>query len=177
VWNDVPAQPIDGGIMLELGDLWSGEERKLVLTFDVPAKPQLGLAEIARLELRYVAVPSFAEQTVTIPVHVNVVPGDQAAGRIADPKVRDELVYQQVQDAKRKASDALLAGDDATAATFYADAAAQVGALPAASPELAREALILSDLHDRAQAGDAAWASKFGVMDAARKSRTRGREA
>ena len=48
--------------------------------FAVPAKAALGLAQIAELELRYVALPDFAEQTVTIPVHVNVVPGDQAAG-------------------------------------------------------------------------------------------------
>lgn len=42
----------------------------------------LGLAQIAELELRYVTVPEFTEETVTVPVHVNVVPGDQAAGRI-----------------------------------------------------------------------------------------------
>jgi len=39
---------------------------------------------------------------VTILVHVNVVPGDQAAGQIPDTKVRTELIYQQVQEAKRR---------------------------------------------------------------------------
>ena len=53
--------------MVELGDLWAGEARKLLLTFAVPADAGLGLAEIAELELRYVALPDFAEQTVTIP--------------------------------------------------------------------------------------------------------------
>ena len=58
----------------------------MILTLAVPAKPALGLASVAELELRYVAVPELVEQTITIPVHVNVVPGDQAAGRIADPR-------------------------------------------------------------------------------------------
>ena len=86
VWNDLPGHAVEGGIMVELGDLWAGEERKLVLTFDVPGEAALGLAQIAELELRYVALPDLAEQTVTMPVHVNVVPGDQAAGRIARPE-------------------------------------------------------------------------------------------
>jgi len=175
VHNDVPAQPVPGGIMLELGDLWSGEERKVVLTFDVPAKTALGLAEVAVLELRFVALPGFREQTVTVPVHVNVVPGDQAAGRIPDPKVRDELVYQEVQAAKRRASEALRRGDAGAAADAYAAAAAQVDGLAAPAPELAEEALILRDLRDRARDGGGAWAAKYGLMDAARKSRKRGR--
>ena len=80
VWNDLPGNAVPGGIMVELGDLWASEQRKLVLTFKVPAMTALGLAEIAQVELRYVAVPGFVEQTITVPVHVNVVPGDQAAG-------------------------------------------------------------------------------------------------
>ena len=43
-------------------------------------------------------------------MHVNVVPGDQAAGRVPNPTVRTELVYQQVQQAKRRASAHLTAG-------------------------------------------------------------------
>jgi hypothetical protein len=36
---------------------------------------------------------SSSSTTVTVPVHVNVVPGDQAAGRVPDPVLRSELVY------------------------------------------------------------------------------------
>jgi Ca-activated chloride channel family protein len=177
VWNDLPAQAVDGGIMVELGDLWAGEERKLVLTFAVPAKPALGLAQIAELELRYVALPDFAERTVSIPVHVNVVPGDQAAGRIPDPKVRTELVYQQVQDAKRTASEALREGDHAAAASAYDAAGAQLEGLMLASPspEIAEEQAVIDELRCRADTGQADWAAKFGRMDHSRKSRRRGR--
>ena len=41
----------------------------------------LGLAEVARLELRYVELPQLLEHVVTLPISVNVVPGDQAAAR------------------------------------------------------------------------------------------------
>lgn len=177
VWNDLPGQPVDGGIMVELGDLWAGEERKLVLTFAVPAKAALGLARIAELELRYVSVPAFAEQTVTIPVHVNVVPGDQAAGRIPDQKVRTELVYQQVQDAKRTAADALRDGDQPSARRAYDTAGARLDGLMLACPsqELAEEQQVIGELRRRADAGETDWAAKFSRMDQSRKSRKRGR--
>ncbi len=59
IWNDLPSTPIADGVMIELGDLWAGETRKLLLSFTVPALPGLGLAEIGTLELRYVTVPAF----------------------------------------------------------------------------------------------------------------------
>lgn len=177
VWNDLPAQPIDGGIMVELGDLWAGEQRKLVVSFAVPAKAALGLAQIAELEIRYVALPDFVEQTVTLPVNVNVVPGDQAAGRIPDPQVRTELVYQQVQDAKRKAADALRDGDHDAAQAAYKSARGQLDdvMLSCPSPELADELKIITELSDRVVDDDAMWSAKFSRMDQARKSRKRGR--
>jgi len=177
VWNDLPGAPIDGGIMVELGDLWAGEHRRLVLTFAVPAKPALGLARVAELELRYVAIPELAEQTVTIPIHVNVVPGDKAAGRIADARVRTELVYQQVQDAKRKAADALRDGnhDEAQAAYMAARGRLDDVMLSCPSAELAGELQIIDQLSDRVVDGDAVWSAKFSRMDQARKSRKRGR--
>jgi Ca-activated chloride channel family protein len=177
VWNDLPGHPVDRGIMVELGDLWAGEERKLVLTFAVPAKSGLGLAQVAELELRYVALPDFAEQTVSIPVHANVVPGDQAAGRIPNQKVRTELIYQQVQDAKRKASDALRDGDHRAATEAFDVAGAQLDGLldVCPSPELVEERQIIDEMRLRAEAGDARWAAKFGRMDQSRKSRKRGR--
>ncbi|MBN6055240.1 hypothetical protein JYK22_25110, partial [Nonomuraea sp. RK-328] len=44
-----------------------------------------------------------------------VVPGDQAAGRVPDPVVRAERLFQEAQEAKRRASDALPDGDATTA--------------------------------------------------------------
>jgi Ca-activated chloride channel homolog len=177
VWNDLPGHAVDGCVMVELGDLWAGEQRRLVLTFAVPAKSALGLARVAELELRYVELPAFAEQTVTIPVHVNVVPGDQAAGRIPNPKVRTELIYQQVQGQKRRAADALRDGDHAAARQAYEAAGAQLDAVMRVCPsdEIAEERDVVARLRLRSDAGEGEWAAKFSRADQARKSRKRGR--
>jgi len=177
IWNDLPSQAVAGGVMIELGDLWAGETRKLVLTFAVPALPALGLAEIASLELRYVTLPAFAEETITLPLNVNVVPGDQAAGRVRDPKVQTELLFQRAQEAKRQAADAIGRGDDDAALAAYAAAGDAIGACApaAASPELAEEAAILAELADRTAAGDGAWSAKRSRAEHALKARQRGR--
>ena len=52
LWNDLLVAAIDGGVMVELGDLYGGEARKLVLTLAVPSMGALGLAKVADLELR-----------------------------------------------------------------------------------------------------------------------------
>ncbi len=173
IWNDLPSQAVFNGVMIELGDLWAGEARKLVLSFAVPALSGLGLAEIATLELRYVTLPAFAEETVTLPLTVNVVPGVQAAGRVRDPKVHTELLFQQAQEAKRRAADALARGDAGGA--LEADAAAGEALAAAPAPELRAEAAILAELADRTAAGDGAWAAKRSRAEHALKARKRGR--
>jgi Ca-activated chloride channel family protein len=177
VWNDVPSYAVDGDIVLELGDLWSGEQRKLLLTLQVPAASELGLHQIADLELRYVTVPELVEHTVVLPVHVNVVPGDQAAGRIANPAVTSERLFQQAQKAKRRAADFLRNGDEAAATAVYGaaaeDLAVHLEANP--SPELAQELDIVSELRARTEAGQSEWAARTSRAEQARKSRMRGR--
>ena len=166
LWNDLPVAAIDGGVMVELGDLYGGEARKLVLTLAVPSMGALGLAKVADLELRYVELPSGTEHTIEVPVHVNVVPGDQAVGRIPDATVRSELSYQQAQDAKRKASDALRDGDAASAARFYGEAGDVLSAAMSAAPqamaeEISDESALLRDLARRAIVDDTSRVAKF----------------
>ncbi len=180
--NDLPAQPVPDGIMVELGGFLSGELRKLVLTFTVPGMPALGLARIATLALRYVTVPGLVEETVTIPVHVNVVPGDQAAGRIADPVVASERVYLSAQASKRDASIQLQAGDASGAVHLLRMAQAAVGCAAVSadgylSLELREESAVLDGLITETTQGSAARASKMMSSDSTLKSRTRGRRA
>ena len=75
LFNDLPAAPIDGGFMVELGDFYAGEQRKLLLAIDVPAMTGLGAVTVCELELSYVALDALQTETITIPVNVNVVPG------------------------------------------------------------------------------------------------------
>jgi len=111
LYNDLPAQQIgDGQVMIELGDLFSEEARKVLLKLKVPALTSLGLARVATLELAYVELPGLIEHVVSLPINVNVVPGDEAAGRIAHPSVQSEILFQEAQDVKRQASEAFESG-------------------------------------------------------------------
>ena len=172
--NDLPAQVVEGGIMVELGDLWAGERRTLLLGLEVPAAAGLGVAQVAELELRYVTIPGLVEETVMLPVSVNVVPGDQAAGRVPNPRVRQELLFQQVQKAKRDAADAIARGEDGRADAVLGAAHALM-ACAAASPELDQERRVLRELRKDISIGEATRSSKRARMESSRKSHKRGR--
>lgn len=180
VVNDLPSHAVGGGVQVEIGGLYAGETRTLVLTFDIPALGALGLAAVAELTLTYVELPALLLHTITVPVHVDVVPGDQAAVRIPEPVVRTELAYQQAQRAKREASTRLSEGDAGTAMRYLADASAALSvALPSAPAamrvELDEEVAALQALRDDVARGQVRRAAKASSMDAAYKSRTRGR--
>lgn len=112
ILNDgLPSHRVEGGVQVELGDFYAGEQRKLVIKLAVPAMAALGLAQVADLSLTFVEMPALRQQTVTLPVSVNVVPADVAAGRVPNPVVERERLLQQTQTAKREAEEALRRGD------------------------------------------------------------------
>lgn len=112
LYNDLPLQLLtDGAAMIELGDLYAGEQRKILVKLHVPAMAALGLARVATLDLVYVELPGLVEQTVSLPITVNIVPGDEAGKRIPHPTVHSEVLFQEAQDTKRRASEAFEAGD------------------------------------------------------------------
>lgn len=112
LYNDLPAnQTGDGEVMVELGDLYAEETRKILLKLKVPAMAALGLARIATLALAYVELPGLVEHVVSLPISVNVVPGDEAAGRVPHPTVHSEVLFQEAQDVKRRASEAFERGE------------------------------------------------------------------
>jgi len=86
--------------VLQLGDLYSGENRRFVVEIPLPGIASLGLCHIADLAIEYLDLGQRQEISVTLPVHVNVVPEDIAAGRIADPIVRAERLVLDAQSAK-----------------------------------------------------------------------------
>ena len=178
--NDVTATGTKDGLLVELGGFWADEERKLLLTFDVPGMPALGLTQIATLELTYVDVATMLEQTVALPLHVNVVPGDQAAGRIANPLVVTEMAFLTAQARKRDASRRLSEGDHFGAVAGLSDASDNLHAAMAvapleAMPELQEESDMIEQLRAEAEYGDRNLTSKRLSSDSARKSRQRGR--
>jgi Ca-activated chloride channel family protein len=182
VLNELPTTASDDGVIAELGSFYADETRKLLLTFKVPAIAALGLTEIATLEFSYVELPALKQHTITIPLHVNVVPGDQAAGRIPDAVVRTEVVYQKVQQAKRRWSGYLSDGDADSALADIREAQKQVrdaltnapaGAL---ADDLAEEASALDYLAEQTEHGFMSRAAKYSSMDSSYKSSKRGRK-
>jgi Ca-activated chloride channel family protein len=115
VLNDLPVVGLGDGAMLELGSFYAGETRRLLVKFHIPGIAALGLAQVATLEFMHVSLPDLVQHTTMLPVHVNVVPGDQAAGRVPDPVVRSEALFQETQKAKRESSRLLSQGDVAGA--------------------------------------------------------------
>lgn len=181
VHGDLPSVQLpDDAVMVELGDLWAGETRKVLLRFAVPALAALGLAQIAELRLQYVELPALTSHTVTVPISVNVVPGDEAAGRIPDPVVRTEVAFQQAQQAKRDADEVLRRGDAVGAGRLLAaGATALTEALSLAPPhlgaELAAEAAELADLADRVRWDDAGRVRRANYSSWHSGTRKRGR--
>ena len=172
--NDgLSAQRVEDGILIELGDFYGGEQRKLVLTLRVPAVAALGLAQVAELTLRYVELPSLALHTVTVPVSVNVVPSDLAAGRVPNPVVTRERLLLSAQTAKQRAEEALNAGDLDGAGQVLARARA---VLAAAGPdvfddEIAAEAQWLSATGESLKRRDSTYNAKRLRSDSLRKQR------
>ena len=136
LYNDLPAQQIgDGQVMIELGDLYSEEARKILLKLKVPALADLGLARVATLELSYVELPGLVEHLASLPISVNVVPGDEAAGRVPHPTVHSEVLFQEAQDVKRQASEAFEHGDLETGKRLLGETKARLSRAIEVAPE------------------------------------------
>jgi Ca-activated chloride channel family protein len=125
--------------VVQLGDLYSGENRRFVIDIPVPAMAALGLAHIADITIEYLDLAERQEISVTMPVNVNVVPGDVAAGRVSDPIVRAERLILEAQSAKTQAVEELRNGQTKEASTR----------LKGTAENLRREASLISVTDDR----------------------------
>lgn len=96
--------------VVQLGDLYSGENRRFIIDIEVPGIASLGLCKLADLTIEYLDLASRHEISVTMPINVNVVPGDVAAGRVSDPIVRAERLILEAQTAKSQAVEDLRTG-------------------------------------------------------------------
>lgn len=101
--------------VVQLGDLYAGENRRFIIGLEVPGIAALGLAKVADIVLEYLNLAEMTEISVTMPVQVNVVPVDVAAGRIPDPIVRAERLIVEAQSEKVIATDEIRSGKSAIA--------------------------------------------------------------
>jgi len=170
--------------VLQLGDLFSGENRRFVIDIEVPGIAALGLCKLADLTIEYLNLADRQEISVTLPVNVNVVPGDVAAGRVADPVVRAERLILDAQSSKAAATEELLSGDIKEAASRLKGTAAnlrrQASLIPvtdersAESLELIKvEADEIDALAKTAEENDVIYASKRMTESYSRKTRAK----
>lgn len=95
---------------VQLGDFYGGEERRFVMDLSIPGIAALGLCKVAEISIEYLDLQQKCEVQVVLPVHVNVVPGDVAAGRIEDPVVKAERLILSAQAEKALATEELRSG-------------------------------------------------------------------
>ncbi len=173
ILNDLPVARVNGGLMVELGDFYGGEDRRVLIELGVPAMAGLGLEKVAELTLTYVELPALEQHTIMLPVSVNVVPADLAAGRVPSPEVQREKLLLQTQQAKREAEEALRRGDrDAAARTLGLATDAILGAPPAyQDDEVRAEMTWLTSTSEGLTHWDDGYTSKRLRSDRTRKSR------
>jgi Ca-activated chloride channel family protein len=180
VVGEMPSSRLpDGALMVELGDFFSGETRRLLLRLEVPGVASLGTVTVTTLEVTYVDPTTMTTYTATLPITVNVVPGDEARERSPRPEVRTEEALQRAQTAKREASEALRRGDRQGAADIL-DRARYGLPHPASAPgsasaDLASQADELGRMSEMARTDDAARTSKSLYSSQSGYSRKRGR--
>ena len=174
----------DKVLVIPLGDLYAGEERELLVHFAVPAVADLGHHQLAEFTIDYVTLPDLASQTITWPMAVNVVPGDEASGRVPDPTVTTARLLAETTRAKKEATEALGHGDSDTAARLMTVQSGLLGAaliaisddLPAATElrsRLGEEQEQLDKLARGAREQDAFRSRKSFMEDVAMESRGR----
>jgi Ca-activated chloride channel homolog len=93
VLNDFPATPVPGGVQVQVGDAFADRSVRLVMRLHVPALASLGLAAIGEVVVRWVAVgEQVAQHTVRQPLVVNAVNLDDAARRLPNGTVTEEVL-------------------------------------------------------------------------------------
>lgn len=180
VLNDYPSQAIPGGVLVQLGDAYGGESRRLVLSLRLPHLAALGPATVCELVVRSVTVgASVEERTLTVPVVVNVVSAGEAASAVPDAAVVEEVLVLAAARARDEAIRLADRGDNAAAQAVLRDAAGAIRlaapTLPApAAAALVREALEL-DLAEELAAPAGYDAASRKQLRYAAQARRRGR--
>ena len=140
VLGDVPVIKNGDRLIVELGDLYHDEMRRLVFSAAIDATDRTGAVKVADVTLRYVTLPSLVPHTFELPLEATVVPAPQAARRAANPVVVAEAALQQVQQATVRIADVRETGATSPPADALAASAAELERVLAAAPaDLRRE--------------------------------------
>jgi Ca-activated chloride channel family protein len=126
--QDLPNWVEADAVVVNLGDLYGGEERRTLFRLHVPAVAALGTATVAVIEFEYTSLPDLRHHTITLPVSVNVVPGDEARNRVPNPIVEVESLIADIDAEKKAIATSLRSGDSETARRSLGTAISNVNA-------------------------------------------------
>jgi hypothetical protein len=147
ILNEYPITSKGEGLEASLGDLFGGEQRKLVFYLAVPAMADLGPIQVAEAVIRWTDIrgPEVKLHTRTVPVSVNVVPGAEAEGAAPQPEVIDQVVILRAAKAWKEARELADRGDLDGARRVLAE---QVESLRSIKTDSTNFAAALDDLEE-----------------------------
>lgn len=174
----------DGALMVELGDFFSGESRRLLLRLSTAVLAEAGKRDdgenvvLAKVELTHVDPATLASYIDTLEVKVRTA--WRVDRREADERVRAEELFQEAQTAKRRASDAMRRGSREEAARHLRDSVGRIREAQVARPftgigdEMASQARALEVMARQAEGDDAQRAAKTFYASSTGGTRGRG---
>lgn len=100
-----PARPDGPRLTFSLGDLYADELKLLLLEFFIPGLPQLGQVEVARLRFEYdeLGAETVTHRSLELPIVVNAVAEEQAAGQTPHAEVVREVLLLGAARAREQA--------------------------------------------------------------------------
>lgn len=181
----VPAWVEGDEIVVNLGDLYGGENRRYLLDIDVSEQTQAGSLPVLDITIEYVLVQTLEQHSVTSTIRVDVT-ADANDVVVSNPQVRIERLLAVMQDSKREAFEAMSAGQDDAAleqlkraqSLIQSNLDASVGEIDEATVRRAREEIAdLSEIQMRLERFERSSSMKFARENWSQKSRGRQRRA
>lgn len=111
----------EGRLRFLLPDLYSGEEKILLLRFTLPALSP-GEHKLAVLQFKYLDGESLEEQILTLPVDICSGEGEEYTGQAPDLEVESQVRRYRITEAQKEAMERADAGDFSQARSLLQEA-------------------------------------------------------
>lgn len=102
VLNPYPAEAIEGGLRIRMGDLFGDEQRELLAILGIPGLPDLGPQQVGDLTVTLdQVVDPIGQRRFEVPIEVNVVRPEDAPSQ-PDPEVNQTASLLKVNEVRDK---------------------------------------------------------------------------
>ena len=136
ILNEYPITNVPGGMQVALGDAYGGERRRVVAMLTMPSADAVGAVSLGDIIVRWVStIGDVSLHTVTIPVVINAT-DDPSADQTLNQEVIEQVNILRAAQAKKRAHDSLLNGDEFGARCALTESIALLSAVPGHSDEL-----------------------------------------